>query len=70
MSSAALPALTVCNAKMVKVIKKAQKKAKVSKTIKRAYACEFCPTSFESSQELGGHTSRVHPGCSKKFKLL
>ena len=41
---------------------------KVSKATKPGYKCRMCDKSFEKAQQLGGHISKSHPGCSKKYE--
>ena len=42
----------------------------MSKDIKKElkFTCEYCQKQFASSRAKGGHTSKAHPGKSKKFK--
>ena len=37
-------------------------------TNERRYVCKTCHSVYESSQQLGGHTSRSHPGSSEDYK--
>lgn len=72
------------SSKIVKaIVKKAPKISKASKaTIARRnlqkvpsmdpaarYTCKYCCASYITSYQLGGHTSRAHPGISKEFTL-
>ena len=35
---------------------------------KNRFTCKYCFKKFRTSHALGGHTSKLHPGISKKFK--
>ena len=40
-----------------------------TKLKKKNFSCKHCSKQFKTRQALGGHTSKLHPGRSEKFKL-
>ena len=40
------------------------------KTKKKLFSCEHCSRKFRTRQALGGHTSKIHPGSSERFKRM
>lgn len=44
------------------------KKATAAADLSLNFFCNFCPKAFTTSQKLGGHTSRAHPGMSLDYQ--
>ena len=49
--------------------RKAQDVPKVSKAREEGVSCKICHKKFATTAQLGGHTSKVHKGCSINYKL-
>jgi hypothetical protein len=41
----------------------------VPTAVSRKFECKHCPATYVTSRQLGGHTSRAHPGSSKDYLL-